>query len=84
MAVTSAPSETAHGLPYSSDCTSLASGGPGAPSAVRVVYREAILWRVSRLSRRRRRASLHAATIVRRDGLSVAVGDGDGAADDRN
>ena len=62
----------------------LASEGPGEPSEVRVLNHEAILWCVSRLSRRRRRMPSHAATIVRGDGLSVAVGDGDGAAGDRN
>ena len=84
MAATSAPSETAHVPPLSLSRTSLASGGPGAHSAVRVLYREAISWRVCRLSRRRRRTTLLAATIVHGDGLSVAVGNSDGAAWDRN
>ena len=84
MAAASASFKTAHGPPPSLARTSLASGGAGAPSAVRVLYREAISWRVSRLSRRRRRTPSHAATTVRGDGLSVAVGDGDGAAGDRN
>ena len=84
MAAASALSETAQGPPPSLVRTLLASGGPGAPPAVRFLYREAILWRVSRLRRRRRRALSHAATIVCRDGLLVTVGDGDGAAEDIN
>ena len=82
MAAASAPSETAHVPQPSSARTLLASGGPGAPLAVRVLYREAILWRISRLSRQRRRTPSDAATIVRDDGLSVVMGDGDGAAGD--
>ena len=83
-AAASAPSKTAYGPQPSSARASLVSGDPGAPSAVRVLYREAILWRVSRLSRRRRRTPSHATTIVHGNGLSVAVGDSDGAAGDRN
>ena len=77
MAAASAPSETAHDPPPSSTRTSFALDGSWAPSAVRVLYCEAILWCVSRLSRRRRRTQSYAATIVRGDGLLVAVGDGD-------
>ena len=66
-----------HGPPPSSARTSLASGGPGTPSVLRVLYCKAILIsrRVSRLSRRRRRTARRPATAV-----SIVVNGGDGAA----